>query len=82
MQEFVDIYDKEIAKRYEKYELKRLSKRKDRKRDVGAVGRPFKLDVKNRFLMLLVYYRLYITYTLAGFLLDLDQSNICRYSKD
>ena len=29
--------------------------------------------------MLLVYYhRLYITYTLAGFLFGLDQSNICR----
>ncbi len=28
--------------------------------------------------MLLVYYRLYITYTLAGFLFDLDESNICR----
>ncbi len=25
-----------------------------------------------------MYYRLYITYTLAGFLFDLDQSNICR----
>jgi hypothetical protein len=44
---------------------------------MGA-GRPFKLDVKNRFLMLLIYYRLYINYTLAGFLFDLDQSNICR----
>ncbi len=80
MQEFVDIYDKEIAKRYEKHELKRLSskRKKDRKRKAGAVGRPFKLDVKNRFLMFLVYYRLYITYTLDGFLFDLDQSNICR----
>jgi len=28
--------------------------------------------------MLLVYYRLYITYPLAGFLFNLDQSNICR----
>ena len=28
--------------------------------------------------MLLIYYRLYITYTLAGFLFNLDQSNICR----
>jgi hypothetical protein len=29
--------------------------------------------------MLLVYYRLYVTYTLAvGFLFDLDQSNVCR----
>ena len=44
---------------------------------MGA-GRYFKLDVKNRFLMLLVYYRLYITYTLAGFLFDLDQSNVYR----
>ncbi len=56
---------------------KRLSKRKDREREIGA-GRHFKLDVKNRFLMLLVYYRLYITYTLAGFLFDLDQSSVCR----
>ena len=45
---------------------------------MGGVGRPFKLDLKNRFLMLLVYCRLYITYTLAGFLFDLDQSNVCR----
>ena len=77
VQEFDDIYDKEITKRYNKYENKRLSKRKDRKRATGA-GRHFKLDVKNRFLMILIYYRLYITYTLAGFLFDLDQSNICR----
>ena len=27
--------------------------------------------------MLLVYYHLYITYTLAGFLFDMDQSSIC-----
>ncbi len=77
LKEFDDIYDKEITKRYHKHEIKRLSKRKDREREIGAVGRHFKLDVKNRFLMLLVYYRLYITYTLSGFLFDLDQSNIC-----
>jgi len=77
IQEFDDIYNKEIIKRYDKYEIQRLSKRKDRKRDIGA-GRPFKLDLRDRFVMLLVYYRLYITYTLAGFLFDLDQSNICR----
>jgi DDE superfamily endonuclease len=29
-------------------------------------------------LILFVYYRLYITYTLAGFLFNLDQSNICK----
>ena len=78
VQEFNDIYDKEISNKYSKHEIHRLSKRrKDRERDIGA-GRPFKLDLENRFLMLLVYYRLYITYTLAGFLFDLDQSNICR----
>jgi hypothetical protein len=80
VQEFDDIYSKKIVKIYDKYELQRLSstKRKTvRDRKVGA-GRPFKLDVKDRVLMLLVYYRLYITYTLASFLFDLDQSNICR----
>ena len=78
VQEFDDIYDKEITKRYINYEIQAFIKKKRyRKRDIGA-GRPFKLDIKDRFLMLLVYYRLYITYTLAGFLFDLDQSNICR----
>jgi Helix-turn-helix of DDE superfamily endonuclease len=77
VQEFDDIYDKEITKRYAKHEIQRLSERKGRKRNMGA-GRPFKLELENRFLMLLVYYRLYITYTLAGFLFDIDQSNICR----
>src|SRR6476661_6802332 len=76
VQEFDDIYDKEIAKRYHDYELKRLSKRKNRKRDTGA-GRPFKLNVKDRFVMRIVHYRLYITYALDGFLFDLDQSSIC-----
>jgi hypothetical protein len=28
--------------------------------------------------MLSMYYRIYITYTLAGFLFDLDQSTVCR----
>ena len=44
---------------------------------VGA-GRPFKLKPRERLLMLLVYYRLYITYALSGFLFDLDQSNVFR----
>ena len=81
MQEFDDIYDTEITKRYDKHEIQRFSQRKvDRKRRYGA-GRSFKLDTRDRLLMLLVYYRLYITYTLAvGFLFDLDQSNIYRYT--
>jgi hypothetical protein len=64
VQEFEDIYNKEITKRYHDYDLKRLSKRKDRKPDTGAARRPFKLDLKDRCIRLLVYYRLYITHKL------------------
>ena len=75
--EFNAIYA-EIESTYNEHERKRLSRRK-RERKVGVAGRPFKLKVKERFfLILLVYYRLYITYTLSGFLFDLDQSNVCR----
>jgi DDE superfamily endonuclease len=80
VKEFDDIYDREISKRYRRHEIKRLSNRKDcRERSIGA-GRHFKMDVKNRFLVLfcVIYYRLYITCTLAGFLFGLDLSNICR----
>jgi hypothetical protein len=77
VQDFDVIYNKKIAKRYDKYELQRLlSNRKDVREKKAGAGRRFNLDVKDRFLMLLVYYRLYITYTLAGFLFNLDQSNI------
>ena len=59
-------------------EVQRLSSRKERiERAVGA-GRRFKLVVKDRVIMVLVYYRLYITYTLMEFLFGLDQSNVCR----
>jgi Helix-turn-helix of DDE superfamily endonuclease len=74
-----DIISKEIESKYYERERKRLSNRK-RTRGVGA-GRPFKLKVRERFLMLLVYYILYITFTLSGFLFDLDQSNVCRDKK-
>jgi hypothetical protein len=71
VQEFDNIYNKKIAKRYKKHELQRLSNRKGGKhikRKAGA-RRQFKIDTRDRFLMLLIYYRLYITYTLDGFLL-------------
>jgi hypothetical protein len=71
-----DTISREIESKYNEHERKRLSNRK-RKRDVGA-GRPFKLKLRERFVMLLVYYRLYITFTLSGFLFDLDQSNVYR----
>jgi hypothetical protein len=80
IKQFDDIF-KEIESKYCKYEVKRLShrrySRRERKRAVGA-GRRFKLVVKDRVIMVLVYYRLYITYTLMEFLFGLDQSNVCR----
>jgi hypothetical protein len=77
VKEFDDIYGKETEKRYDKHEIQLLSEGKERERSIGA-GRRFKMDIKSKFLMLLVYYRLYIIYTLAGFLFGLDHSNVCK----
>jgi len=74
--QFDDIY-KIMESKYTKYETKRLSYKRNRERDIGA-GKRFKLIVKDRVIMVLVYYRLYITYTLMGFLFGLHQSNVCR----
>lgn len=76
VQQFDDIF-KIIESKYSKYEIKRLSFSRNRERVIGA-GRHFKLPVKDRVIMVLVYYRLYITYTLMEFLFGLDQSNVCR----
>lgn len=79
VQQFDNIFQI-IESRYAKYEVKRLSFRKDRKRRERSIGggRHFKLPVKDRVIMVLVYYRLYITYTLMEYLFGLDQSNVCR----
>ncbi len=76
VEQFDDIY-KEIESKYPKHEVKRLSDRRERERSIGA-GRHFKLLVKDRIIMVLVYYRLYITYALMEYLFGLDQSNVCR----
>lgn len=75
IEEFQNLYGK-VKKSYNNFEIERLSNRK-RKRAVGA-GRRFQLDLTNRLLMFLVYYRLYLGFCLIGFLFDLDQSNIWR----
>jgi len=73
--EFDSLYER-IRPDYEKSERERLSRPK-RKRDVGGGGK-FKLPLRERLLMLLVYYRLYTTLALVGFLVDLDGSNVWR----
>ena len=61
---------------YPSTEERRLS-RGDRQREIGA-GHPFKLPLRDRLLMLLTYYRLYVTSTLTGFLFDLGQTNVLK----
>lgn len=73
--EFDSFFTQANAK-YRDYEAKRLD-RPNRKHKVGA-GYPFKLPLQDRLLMLLVYYRLYVTSTLTGVLFDLDQSNVLK----
>lgn len=76
VQQFDEIY-KVIESNYAKHKIKCLSLLK-RERDIGG-GRRFKLIVKDMVVMILVFYRLYITYTLMEFLFGLDQSNVWRY---
>jgi hypothetical protein len=47
---------KEVESKYPEYEIKRLSKRKEKRRRTRSIGagRHFKHSVKDRFLMLLV----------------------------
>jgi hypothetical protein len=73
--EFDSLYSK-VERMHSSFEERRLS-RKDRKREIGA-GHPFKLSFRDRLLMLLIYYRLYVTSTLLGFLFDLGQTNVLK----
>jgi hypothetical protein len=71
-----DTFYTQAHDKYRDYETKRLD-RPNRKHKVGA-GYPFKLPLQDRLLMLMVYYRLYITSTLTGVLFNLDQSNVLK----
>jgi len=76
---FVEEFDKLyeiIESQYIGYEKKRLS-RKDRINKIGQ-GRDFKLPLKDRLIMQLMYYRLYTSYILLEYIFGLDQSNVFR----
>jgi hypothetical protein len=75
LSEFDSVYT-EVEKVYSSFEEKRLSRR-GRKREIGA-GHPFKLPLRDRLLVLVIYYRLYVTSTLLGFLFDLGQTNVLK----
>lgn len=73
--EFDSLFRK-IEEQYKATEAKRLS-RSGRERRIGA-GRPFKLSIRERLLMLLVYYRCRASYALLERVFDIDASTVCR----
>ncbi|MDR1208451.1 MAG: transposase family protein [Holosporales bacterium] len=44
-------------------------------------GRHSKLDLKHMLMILLMYYRHYVTQEYIGMLFDLDAANVCRLIK-
>lgn len=55
----------------------RHQEKESRQRAVGG-GRKAKLAVEDQVLATLMYYRLYLTQILLGYLFNLDDSNVCR----
>ena len=51
--------------------------RRERKRAPRS-GYDFELELEDRLLMLLMYYRTYVTHVFLGFLFRMDSSNVCR----
>lgn len=68
-----------ITTRYPAFEEKRLQ-RKERKRAVGA-GHPFVLSLTDRLLMLLIYYHMYPSSPLLGYLFGLSQTSVLKSIK-
>src|SRR6476646_8662410 len=66
----------ELTPRYEHAESKRKD-RPGRRRRPGA-GRKHALDLADRLLMLLIYYRTYTTHAFLGFLFGIDDSAVGR----
>ena len=73
--EFDDKY-KTIEERYAAHEETRLSNRK-RKRRIGA-GRKFRLDVRDRVLMVLIRSHFKATYKLLEYIFEVDATTACR----
>ena len=65
-----------LTEKYPKAEQKRLSRR-DRVRGMGA-GRRWKLSLKDRFLLVLFYYRTYATQDLLALTFHVGQASVSR----
>src|SRR5437763_10258596 len=66
----------QLTPRYQQADDRR-KRRPGRLRRPGA-GRKFTLDLADRLLMLLIYYRTYVSHAFLGFLFGLDDSAVCR----
>src|SRR5271169_3378788 len=75
LQEF-DTLNLKINTKYHPYEQKRLA-REDRKRAIGA-GHPFNQSLTDRLLMLLLYYHMYTSSTLLGYLFCVSQTSVLK----
>ena len=74
-QQFASLYA-DVVRLYGEAEFARLNS-KSRKRGVGA-GRRFALDLRERLLMLLFYYRTYVVQILAGMIFGVGQATVSR----
>lgn len=61
---------------YAEFEKERLT-RPGRKRKIGG-GRNFNLSLEDRLMVTLMYFRLYVSYALLGYLSHLDGTNVGR----
>lgn len=78
LQEF-DTLNQTIKEKYPAFEQKRLQ-REDRKRAAGA-GHPFVLPLTDRLLILLIYYHMYPSSTLLGYLFCISQTSVLKNIK-
>jgi hypothetical protein len=70
---------KQIEPLYEQSEAKRLYKDKRERKQGG--GRQKQLDLSNQLLMLLMYYRLYVSQEFLGLIFSLHNCNVSRQIK-
>lgn len=76
----IDLLVKKLEPHWKKAEEQRKSTF-DRKRKIGA-GRPYKFEsLRYKLLIVLLYYRLYLTQELLGSIVGLDQANISKLLK-
>lgn len=76
-EQFFSLSEK-IRPLYEQAEEKRLHRLQPKRIRALKVDKQYKLSLEDRLLMLLMYYRLYVTHAFLGFLFGIDDSNVGR----